>query len=335
LIKIFLKAAIVLAVLYVPWLIWTWYYYGSIIPHTIIAKGLGIPIININEIKNFLIFPLKHTKSLDTIFMPIYYKFGGWGHLPIYFTRLLALLVTFYWCLPFARPQARAISFAIWLAHYYLIKTLEQPWYFVSVTVLSIFILSHIVQQGMVFLDLLKNKLSSKFSGRLKIIFYLIVGLVLFTGLSFTAAGAYMLRLQQEIIEKGNRTQIGLWLKEKARSPEDTVFLEPLGYIGYYSQLKILDCSGIASREVVAARCKLGNSFAKLIFELKPDWLVLRPWEIQSIQNEMPSLLTSSYRPLKVFDVSDKVLPYSKIPGHSYLKVDQTFTVFKKIPQSK
>ena len=94
-------------------------------------------------------------------------------------------------------------------------------------------------------------------------------------------AGAYQLKLQQNIIENGNRKEIGLWLKDHA-TPNDTVFLEPLGYIGFYSQLKMLDFPGLSSQEVLSARKKLQTDrYAKLINELRPNWLVLRPREVR------------------------------------------------------
>jgi hypothetical protein len=161
---------------------------------------------------------------------------------------------------------------------------------------------------------------------------YALVSLVLVINLSLTLVSSYQLRLQQEIIENGNRKQIGLWLKEHAASSQDTVFLEPLGYIGYFSQLKMYDYPGLSSPEVIAARKKLGSenrNYAKLISELKPNWLVLRPYEIRNIHDETPNLLTERYQVSAVFDVSGKVKSYRFIPGRTYLLSDQYFAVFR------
>ena len=67
--------------------------------------------------------------------------------------------------------------------------------------------------------------------------------------------------VQQSVIEDGLRQPIGLWLRDHAKTPHDSVMLEPLGYIGYYSGLKMLDYPGLASKEMVAARKRFG--FAK------------------------------------------------------------------------
>ena len=93
-------------------------------------------------------------------------------------------------------------------------------------------------------------------------------------------ASAYQLHWQQALIEDGHRKQIGLWLKANASSPRDTVLLECLGYIGYFSGLKTYDIPGMSSPEVVASRRKLGparDDMRWVIRDLKPDWVVLRP----------------------------------------------------------
>jgi len=142
---------------------------------------------------------------------------------------------------------------------------------------------------------------------------------------------ARQLRIQQKVIEEGNRKQIGLWLAEHASSKADTVFLEPLGYIGFFSQLKMLDYPGLCSPEIVAARKKLGsNRAAGLIREVKPVWLVLRAAEAERIGRNSPELLAKSYEVVKKFDVSDRVRSYSWLPGRDYLVTDQTYLIFKR-----
>jgi hypothetical protein len=152
---------------------------------------------------------------------------------------------------------------------------------------------------------------------------------VLIASLLQTVAVGYQLSLQQEIIETGNRKKIGLWLKENA-SPQDRVFLECLGYIGFYSQLKMLDFPGLSSPEMVETRRKVQtDNYGPLIWSLRPDWLVLRPFEALIIQQQMPFLLSSAYEQVKVFDVSERVNSYSFLPGRGYFQIDQTFTVYR------
>src|SRR5208283_1351993 len=41
--KMLLAACLVCAVLYLPWFLWAWSYYGSPVPHTIVAKATNLP----------------------------------------------------------------------------------------------------------------------------------------------------------------------------------------------------------------------------------------------------------------------------------------------------
>jgi hypothetical protein len=142
---------------------------------------------------------------------------------------------------------------------------------------------------------------------------------------------AWQLRIQQREIEEGTRKQIGLWLRQQAASPADTVFLEPLGYIGFFSQLKMLDTPGLSAPEVVAVEKRLKTTKpGRVIPELRPDWLVLRPAEAALITELAPRLLTEDYSSVKVFDASKRVAAYGWLPGRGYLEVDQTFTVYRR-----
>ena len=126
---------------------------------------------------------------------------------------------------------------------------------------------------------------------------------------ALTVCVARQLQVQQQLIENGVRRPIGLWLRDHAQTPHDTVLLEPLGYIGYYSGLKMFDYPGLASREVVEARKRLGFSKENLAYiELKPDWLVLRPVESKHGFYVEVGGLRKDYQLVKVFDATDKII---------------------------
>ncbi|MBU1998047.1 MAG: hypothetical protein ABIG46_08190 [Candidatus Omnitrophota bacterium] len=340
LVKIYFFAGFILLVLYLPWTIWTWSYYKTIVPHTVIAKGLNtafspenIPLLLKSGMDSISKLGFRYfyssLKSLYPTFMPPWYSYGDWGGLPWYFSKPLAFIAAYYWILPFAKPQIRAISFATWLGHLYLTYFANvAPWYIPSVTLLTIIVLSGIIQQAIARSYFLNQWLASA----QKIISYAIASGIFLISLFLFLAGAYQLRLQQEIIETGHRKNIGLWLKGHANTSKDTVFLEPLGYIGFYSQLKMYDWPGLSSPEMILARkkIKIKESFGQLIEELKPDWLVLRPHEIEQVKKDTPILLETYYHIPKIFDVSDKIMAYKFLPGRGYLEFDQTFTVFRK-----
>ena len=140
--------------------------------------------------------------------------------------------------------------------------------------------------------------------------------------------------MQQRLIEDGSRRPIGMWLREHAQTPHDTVMLESLGYIGYFSQLKMYDYPGLSSREMVETRRRLGPDNENLAYqELKPDWLVLRKVEVQSPNSLInPEHLNDLYDLAVVFDASDRIAAVRWLPGRNYLMFDQTFLVYHRKP---
>ena len=345
LLKIFFKAGLLAGILYLPWFLWAWHYYGSPVPYTIIAKGytaLGFTFNNVSFqylgtlLLNFLTFPLYilweyNSTTATTTFMPIYYFLGGWHYTALIYGGYLSYLCALYWCLPFGRPQARAVSFAFMIGHFYLsyIAVNAAPWYIPSCTILAIFVFAYFVQQGLNLAFLLKDK-NVKRSLRLARFIRTLTAFVLIITLLLTLCSAYQLRIQQREIEDGNRKKIGLWLRANAASASDSVFLESLGYIGFFSQLKMLDYPGLCAPEVIAAQKKLqSHDWEKLIPELHPDWLVLRPHEIDSLHKADPSLLTQRYSMAKTFDASERIKSYRWLPGRGLIAYDQTFVVFR------
>jgi hypothetical protein len=336
LVRVYLYAGLMATILYLPWFLWAWHYYGTAIPHTVAAKGLDKLSINFGTfLANFLAFPLfvlAGETSAGGTFLPTNILFWEGWHFTVYmFSRYLSCICALYWCLPFGRPEARAASLAFMINHFYLshIAAYAAPWYIPNCTILAIFVFSHIVQQSLAFIFLLKDKIiNDKTFRRSTKFIHILSGSVLVITLLLTLCSAYQLRIQQKEIENGHRKKIGLWLKDNAASTKDTVFLEPLGYIGFFSQLKMYDYPGLCSPEVVAARKKLQtDNWGEIILELRPDWLVLRPWEIQEIK-EHP-LITHLYYSEKVFDVSERIKSYRWLPGRSYLEYDETYIVFK------
>ena len=344
LLKIFFKAGLLAGILYLHWFLWAWHYYGSPVPYTIIAKGYtfkgytsDIFSMNLGDLLlHFLTFPFRmllgyKSTTMVTTFTPTNFLFGGWHYTTIVYNNYLSYICALYWCLPFGRPQARAVSFAFMIGHFYLtyIASGAAAWYVPSCTILAIFVFPYFVQQGLNLAFLLKDK-SVKRSLQLIRLIHILAAFVLIITLLLTLCSAYQLRIQQREIEDGNRKKIGLWLRANAASASDTVFLEPLGYIGFFSQLKMLDCPGLCAPEVVAAQKKLRSSnWEKLIPELHPDWLVLRLDETDSLRKADPSLLTQRYSMAKTFDVSERIKSYRWLPGRGYLAFDQTFVVFR------
>lgn len=333
--KIFGAAGVLAAVFYAPWIIWAWSYYGSPIPNTIVAKGLFHAPVYSGLIGKIAAFPIQtvlgQSSVIDT-FMPPYYLFNGWPKWLVFTGKIAGLLCTWYWCMPGVRPFGRAVSFAVCLVHIYLTLIVVEvaPWYVPSVTLLSIVVLGQIAWQMSEILEHATGQIAGVNVRTLRALLYSGGGLVLLASLLMTLVVGYQVKVQQHVIEDLHRRKIGLWLREHASSGTDRVFLECLGYIGFYSQLKMLDFPGLSSPEVVAARRRFAtNDYAVLIAALRPEWLVLRPSEIQSIHERMPALLSADYRQVKIFDVEADVVLCPFGPVRRSLEFDKTFVVFR------
>ena len=345
LVKGYVVAGLIGGLLYLPWVGWAWWYFGSPVPHTVIAKGLDHPLhfdtvwrTTIDFVER--VFSRDH-EMLGILFGPPYALFPEWPWWVFKGSLYLAWVGVLYWLLPFGHRSGRAVSLAFLLAFWYLcvLVPVAFPWYLPSAAFLGVFVLGKIVQQIADGLRVLEQAEASGYVVRMRDWCVSLGGFVLRAAVATAAAYsvamlvlcAMQMRVQQREIERGNRMRIGLFLRYQAKSPRETVFLEPLGYIGFYSGLKTYDWPGLSSPEVVALRKKLKiNSWIPLISELKPDWIVLRPGEMNGIRSEAPLLVSETYKPVAVFDVSERLKSCGWIPGRSYPMGDQTFTVLKR-----
>jgi hypothetical protein len=139
---------------------------------------------------------------------------------------------------------------------------------------------------------------------------------------------AWEMRIQQVEVEMGNRRLVGEWLREHGW-PDETVFLEPLGYIGYFSKMHMLDWPGLVTPQMVATRKKIPGGMLSMIPELKPDWVVLRPGEYAGL-GTLREDFDKNYVPEQVFDARPRLDQYKFIPGKRYVYVDATFFIFRR-----
>lgn len=305
------------SVIFAPWFVWTWIYYGTPVPHTIIAKSRTY---NLDYfIQSFFSYIQNFKGSADIYLAPYGENFGGWGLFGI-IARVLSIISLFYWLNWKGHAIARALSFATLVMILYLNIVSGQgpaPWYLPAVAGPSILIWAFI------FVDLQSLIPNKKFYLSPFILF-------IFLGANFYYA-IRMIRAQQRIIEFGNRKEIGLWLNQN-KGKHDTIFMECLGYIGFYSELKTYDYPGMSSPEMVATRKKLKtNQYGYLINELKPTWISIRPIEVTNINKQAPELLTKQYKLVKIFDRRIDVA-HAKIKfGQPYLDFDALFYLYKRI----
>jgi hypothetical protein len=343
--KTYLVAGALTTALYLPWVLWAWSYFGSPVPHTVIAKGLNHPtsIADLWErtLRLFAALCSADFVALSTIFAPPYSaRLGPWPTWMHVGCGIMTWIGALYWLLPFGERRTRALSLVFFLGVWYIFELpISYPWYLPNAAIFGLSVIGLLVHQLAQILSGLEN-LSLRGETAIAVRHWFVsrgrfvLGTAGLATLAFSLVMllmcAFQMRIQQREVESGNRRQIGLWLRANARTPHDSVFLESLGYIGFFSQLKMLDWPGLCSREVVASRQKR-DSWPFVIQDLRPDWLVLRPIEVAVLEANEPRVLGTEYVVAQSFDVSAQIKAYPWIPGRLYPEYDQHFIVFRRI----
>ncbi|HTX66733.1 MAG TPA: hypothetical protein VMD31_13245 [Opitutaceae bacterium] len=307
--------------LYLPWFAWAWWYYGSPIPHTVVAKAAVTPPVNIAALVLTPLRALTGQARLEDLFLPTYWAFGGWPVAAAVLAKVLAAIAAFAWVVPGLPAPGRRASLALFLGMFYLDAIILFPWYVPPWTVLAFLALAWTV-------DGLHARLAA--AGRRGWLRAVRVAALVVVGVqaALFVAVAWQTRLQQRWIEDHNRRAIGLWLRDHA-APTDTVFLEPLGYIGYFSRLRTYDFPGLSSPEVTAAIRSGAKSFADLIARLHPDWLVLRADEMYA-PNEGSRRIRHDYQFVRLWDSQPDLDQINILPGREWLEVDAQYAVWRR-----
>ena len=319
--KVLLRGGLLGGMLYLPWFAWAWWYYGSPIPNTIVAKAaINAP----RNVLDLLLLPLTllgPTSHLDGVFLPSYWQFGGWMVCVVNFGHALALTAVFSWVVPQLPAVGRRVSFALFLGTLYLCAIYVYPWYLAPWTALASISLAFSA-------DWAWARAANALSRRARPALMAVCVTVAFEAM-LLACVTWEMRVQQRVIEDDGRKIIGEWLRANA-APGDRIFLEPLGYVGYYSHLKAYDYPGLTSREVVTAIREGATTYPELIAQLKPDWLILRPLEIE--QQGITNMKTRAhYRVAKVINHARELKAIPFLPGRGWLEYDSQFVIFQRV----
>jgi len=78
------------------------------------------------------------------------------------------------------------------------------------------------------------------------------------------------------------RRGIGLWLNRNT-PPNASIAMEAIGYQGYFAERRVIDMAGIVTPRVVQFKASTGSNgalFRRVWTEFKPDYIVLRSFEV-------------------------------------------------------
>lgn len=320
---------IITTAVYGPWFAWAWWYYGSPIPHTIIAKSVWTQPFSLQNLASWVVhFPLdmlKGSSTLGTTFTPSYAMNTGWPVFTIRISAVLSGIAMVVWLLPFARWEARVTSFVFTVAHFYLsyFANFPAPWYLPIVTMLAFLTFAIVTGQ------LIERR------GRPHPAVVATSLVLPLWGLLLLIGAGWELGNRQRIVEEGSRRRIGEYLKAHSQ-PHDTAVFECLGYIGFYSNLKIYDYPGLSSPEVVRVlretktRADYTHYLPEIVSAYNPTWIVLREHERGNFLEVDRELLKDYYHLAQTFDCRAAVAAIKFLPGRGYLEFDSHFEVYRR-----
>jgi len=196
------RAAAIAGILYLPWFAWAWWYYGSPIPQTILAKSaLNISHDFFHTLTTYPFHLLMGTSRVSGLFMPTYHYFGGWPDELGAYSILLTFPAVGYFFVPRAHPIGRALSFALFLGGAYLQIAPPEPWYNQVWQVLAMIVLAIVVTDAVRLFAWLSatSGTAIRYCSRLRIA----VGILLVVQVSLWACAAIQMRINQREIEEG------------------------------------------------------------------------------------------------------------------------------------
>jgi hypothetical protein len=329
------KSAAVCAILYSPWLLWAWWYYGSPIPQTVIAKsnieqGTWMQIASSLEK-----MPERTIAIAGRILRPVQMPDAntwaapeGWARAAVILTKVISLFGLFYWLVPVRDGLGRAASLCFTLlCLYFSIHTLPYLWYFPPAAAFGYVAFC----RGLTVFVAGTQSWPLWSTERRKAIAFAAMGLLTINQIGLFAAGTRAEGIWQKEVEFGNRAKIGEWLKAHG-SAHETVFLEPLGYIGYFSGKRMIDFPGLVAPEVVRLRREKQVNLISAIKELQPDWVVLRLFEFRKLSESAPDreAFEKLYRVEAKFNVNEVLDQYGDYPDNSVVRFDAFYVVCRK-----
>ena len=290
---------------YAPWLIFTTLYYGSPVPHTILAKNLGYsrwtartPFLSQAFWSN------TWARIHDWIFLPMGPAFAGHGSGFIKFAddgliSRMCILVILLGCAAmifrfhkfYIIPLGSLLAYSLY--YIYFVPAIFG-WYLVPFSAINCLLLVFALNA---LFDTFILPIRIPVLSQIACVAYLLPFIVI-VPVTFKAE-----RDIQRYIEDPVRKAVGEYLFAH-KKPGQTVGAEPLGYIAYYSRMPEYDYPGLASREVTDFLQKNpGRRMLEQMLEfLRPDWIALRGYEFTDFTRR-PDMrfLDTDYQVEKIF----------------------------------
>jgi len=286
---------------YLPWLVFASIYFGSPIPHTIQAKWVEYYILGLPSVTDRILVILNWLT-------PFYLH-----SIPPYLILWIAAVFTLFACI--GAIAYRHYKWLLILPVFCLEElirlvvmgeTYESRYYFPLFWALTI-----LAGLG---IHTVWAFLARQFKLKPIIGYSIIIGYCCIC-MWFSLQTAQLMQREQYYKNDLSLKELGIWL-EKNTPTSSTVYLEPLGYVGFYANRYMIDQVGLINPQVVDLR-KKGASMFDLIATFNPDYAVLHCDD--ALRSPEPFLTKYS----KVFETNplhfDPYHPLDYNPDSSYL----------------
>ncbi|MFO0013553.1 MAG: hypothetical protein ACK553_12470 [Planctomycetota bacterium] len=323
--------------LFAPWILFTEMYFGSYVPHTIVAKKLTFFRTFSDAPDTWTYVNLwaaeiwRRINFLRLWFSPLY---GGTGSVlnfvrgarPLQGLYLVIALVGFIDAV--RKPALRVFPLYVFVFASYLVIMMIQPAWWYILPWLDIVAILFALGFDRIYEFVARKK-------PVRLLYAIPVGYVAVYAFA-TFCGTFAERHIQLGIENACRVRIGKWLQEHV-PPDEWVACECLGYLGSYSNRPILDYPGLCSPRSVRAIAQIPErkrSLLALIDREKPEWLVLRPAEWAQLEREHPASWREYELVERFYADRDHIIAMGKwiFADGLDLTIDEEFVVLKRVP---
>jgi hypothetical protein len=322
-----------------PWIVFTTAYYGSPIPNTVVAKATVSPIPAIlsngsplpwlewlfGQVTGHIELLLYHFEPFHEVWSTAAAPLPG----PVLIVIAVVVADLFAIGLVASRQVAGwwpALAFVGLFFAYrvYFIPTINYyDWYLPPFLALVMIVVAAGLQRIYVWRPMITKSLS----------------VALAFAFAMHVPFSFGVESKVQAVENEVRTNVAEYLKVTV-PPGESVTSESAGYIGFYGGVKLFDYPGLTSKTSVRALQALPpdqRDLPHLVAALRPDWLVLRPWELRSLREQFPEI-AAEYEVVRVFQmsgVSDAQLDADgantiSFGGLSETDVDEKFIVLRK-----
>ncbi len=256
-----------------PWVLFSWLYFGSPVPNSMIAKGVIRP-----GREGLLMDPVHFGRLLRFYLSGITIGMNRWVIVISVALLLLGVIAA-------SRARRRELLLlplfpVIYAVVMYVGRAPMFQWYLAPMLLCSTFLMGLGVGQAVLWARRGERR------GGIRAVVLACLAVATLPSLAGEVRAlprrVRHTRLFQEN-EFGLRRAVGLWLRE--HTPRDaSVTMEAIGYQGYYSERRVIDMAGLVTPRVIEYNADSGSNavvFRRITTELKPDYIVLRSFEVE------------------------------------------------------